>query len=196
MNKTYLMKSSLYVLIIFILSTTSIYANVGVPTLYLLFPQAIFVLIPIIIIEGYIIKRKTGLTNEKSYETSALMNAISTIVGIPITWFVILMIQFLIDYLNIDSVTNNPTVVDRGIELLFGSAWLPPSVENWELPAAVLVLLIPFFYMSWYVELFIAKKMLVDIESTLLKKIIFQGNIITYSLIGLYVSYLLIKTLL
>ena len=45
------------------------------------------------------------------------------------------------------------------IFFLLSSAWLGPTDRKWVVPAATLVLLIPFFFASYWIEYFIVRRM-------------------------------------
>ncbi len=58
------------------------------------------------------------------------------------------------------------------IAVTWQAPWLIPyeSDFHWMMPVAGLVLLIPFFFVSWWSEYFVARKMIRDIEPVLIKK--------------------------
>jgi hypothetical protein len=83
------------------------------------------------------------------------------------------------------------------IFFLFTSAWLNPFLgENgWVIPAATLVLLIPFFFASYWIEYFVVKKMVgtPDEEGSTLacgrvRNAVRNANLITYGMMFLGTS--------
>jgi hypothetical protein len=64
--------------------------------------------------------------------------------------------------------------------------WLIPYEEdlNWMIPVAGLVLLIPFFFASWWSEYFVSKKLNETLPPTVLRIKVRNANLITYSLLA------------
>jgi len=121
----------------------------------LTFPLMLMLLIPVIVIEGLLCKKWLGLTNWEAMKSNAVSNLVSTLVGIPLAWAIMLGLQFgamasvgrshFLDF-------NSPLATM--VALLLNSAWIP-SVEGsdlWWIPAAILVLLVPFFFASYGIE--------------------------------------------
>ena len=54
------------------------------------------------------------------------------------------------------------------------------------IPIAGMVLLIPFFFVSWWSEYLVAKRMHRDIDKTIMRKYVRNANVITYGLLTLW----------
>jgi hypothetical protein len=118
-----------------------------VPAMFLM----ILGLMPIILVEAYVISKKLGLVYTTVLGSSALGNIVSTLVGIPVTWFVLFGIQ-------LATGGSSSFQVSSFWEKLFAvtlqAPWLLPGPrsDDWMVYAAMLFLLIPFFFASWYIE--------------------------------------------
>ena len=88
-------------------------------------------LILVILIEAWIARRILGLKRRTALLRSGLANVTSAIVGIPFSWGLFLVLE--------------RTTAELG-RLPYGDAF------NWVVPSAGIVLLIPFFYISVFVE--------------------------------------------
>lgn len=173
-------KWQLFLLIIFTPSIAS--ANAGVPMLAVFTPILVLSLIPIIVIETLYLAKKLHLTWKKALKNTTLTNLFSTCIGIPITWFALVIIQII---LGGDGAFGMDTMIDKILSVTLQAAWLIPYEKelNWMIPLASLVLLVPFFFASWLSEYWLSTKLLVDISKDILKRQIRNANLITYALL-------------
>ncbi|WP_149500005.1 hypothetical protein [Roseiconus lacunae] len=129
-------------------------ANAGVPLIALHFPAMVVLLVPIIAIE-YLYGRYTlAIANSRVLSGVAGANLASTLIGIPATWFLMVV-------LNIATTGGESKGVDTLPEKLASvvlqSAWLMPYEAglDWMIPTATLVLLVPYFFASVFIERFV-----------------------------------------
>jgi hypothetical protein len=135
------------------------FADAGVPMIFLTFPAMLMLLIPIIVIEGLLCKKWLGLTMWEAMKSNAVSNLVSTVVGVPVAWAIMLGVEFGAMGL----ATRNNTLhnwhspLANVIFFFLSSAWIgsPEGNNVWIIPAATLVLLVPFFFASYGVEYFI-----------------------------------------
>jgi hypothetical protein len=138
-------------------------ADAGVPMILLTFPAMLMLLIPVIVIEGLLCKKWLGLTMAEAMKSNAASNLASTIIGIPVAWAIMLGVEFvtfgIIERSN--PIQNWRSPLAQVIWFFLGSAWIgPPSEKNvWVIPAATLVLLVPFFLASYGIEYLVVKHM-------------------------------------
>lgn len=174
-------------------SISPAYANVGIPMLAIALPGMIISLIPIIAIEALYMRWRLKLTFVKALKVSSIVNIESTLIGIPITWVVWVIIEMIVGYLgyriSASLGTKIPDFIGYAFAFTVGAAWLGPigKSQSWQIPAACLVLLVPFFYVSWLLERSMAKKYLQDISQEDIYKTIFKTNLYSYSLLGIIV---------
>lgn len=159
------------------------YANAGVPMLFLAMPAFLISLVPIITIETLYLSKGLELSLGQSLKTVSISNAASTIIGIPLTWFLLVLVQMVTGgggAYGIDS------VIGKVLAVTWQAPWLIPYEEdiNWMIPVAGLVLLIPFFFTSWWSEYFVSKKINKTLPSLSIREKVRNANLITYSLLA------------
>ncbi len=127
-------------------------ADMGVPMLAVVWPASWVLFIPVVAIEAWIARRIVGLSIKRSVLASAVANAVSTIVGIPLVWGLLAFTEIVATgggrAFGIDSFWQ------RVFAVTVQAAWLIPyeSELHWMVPVAAIVLLVPFFFASVFVE--------------------------------------------
>lgn len=134
-------------------------ADAGVPMLALVWPASWILFIPVVAIEAWIARRITGLSVKRSVLATSLANGVSTLVGIPLVWILLALIQvFMVprggEALGLDSFWH------RVFAVTAQAPWLIPyeSDLHWMVPLAGIVLLVPFFFTSVLVEWMVFKR--------------------------------------
>jgi len=161
------------------------FANAGVPMIILIMPALALSIFPIIIIETIYIYIKLSLSKKLAGKTVTISNVVSTIVGIPLTWILLVGIQILTGG---GSSYGMDTTLGKIIAVTWQAPWLIPheSQLHWMVPVSGLVLMIPFFFVSWWTEYFITIKILIDTDTKEIKKYVRNANLITYGLLSLW----------
>jgi len=186
--------------------TIPLYADAGIPMIMLTYPAMLILLIPVIMVEAYVCRNLLGLTKWEALKSSAIANGISTILGIPLAWGILLALGFVTSSLSDVHVIArsgwSPIAQIVGGLLAFPT-WLGP-VHNgsWIIPGAVLMLLVPFFFASWGIEYLVFDYMLgmpdgdpSDRTSSRIRVAVRNANLITYGLMVLGTSIWLIAAL-
>lgn len=130
----------------------SAHADAGVPMLAVVWPASWVLFIPVVAIEAWIARRIVGLSIKRSVLASAVANAVSTLVGIPLVWALLAVIEIVATgggrAFGID------TFWQRVFAVTVQAAWLIPyeSELHWMVPLAAIVLLVPFSFASVFVE--------------------------------------------
>ena len=179
-------KYSIIALIAIFIPTTAL-ANAVIPLIFVTLPIMLYALLPIIWIEAKILKNNLNLPLKKAMISSAIANTVSTIFGIPLTWFVVALLQFISGGFFIDPNTGLDTFSQKFLVVAWHMAWLspiPPTHGNLAL-LAMLLILIAFFFVTWQIEYFIVKRMNKQLEPPLVKSVCLRANIITYGLLAL-----------
>jgi hypothetical protein len=140
-----------------------LFADMGIPMIFITLPAMAVLLIPVIVVEGLLCKKWLGLQTWQAIKSNAVSNLASTIIGVPVAWAVMLAIEFgtmgLVDKSRTIQDWHSP--IANVIFFLLSSAWLgPPERKDvWVVPAATLVLLIPFFFASYWIEYWVVRGM-------------------------------------
>lgn len=182
-------KESFILLIATLLTATPVFADVGVPMIFFTLPCMLVALIPIILIEAYILLKKLPITKKDAYLCASLSNITSTLIGIPITWGILVLAQMLTG--GDGEIYPFDTLLGKFVSVTWQAPWLLPIDEaiSWMVPVAAMVLLVPFFFVSWWLEYFISARYLKKynrIERSSVKRAVLIGNLITYTLLGIF----------
>lgn len=176
---------SLLALFIFLCIPGVASANAGVPMIFLVMPVFGLSIIPIILIEAIFLSKKLELSASSAAKTTTIANLVSTIVGIPLTWLLLVLIQMLTGG---GGAFGLDTTLGKVLSVTFQAAWLIPyeSDLHWMIPVAGLVLLMPFFFVSWWTEYFVSKIMIKEQPAQRVKVEVRNANIITYTLLAFW----------
>ena len=120
-----------------------------------------------------------GLSFTYSAWVVSVANVVSTLIGIPISWAVLLPLA-------IFPKKKLPGVIWRVI--LEGDEQPKPWIQL----TAALFLMIPFFFASWWIEYQIAQLMLPGLGFRQIDDGVFVGNLVTYSILAFLVLCVLI----
>lgn len=158
------------------------YANAGVPMLFLAMPVLLMSLVPIIAIETIYISNSLKLSFRKALKTVSIANVVSTIVGIPLTWILLVLVQMSTGG---GSAYGTSSIMSKILAVTWQAPWLIPYENelDWMIPMAGLVLLVPFFFASWWSEYIVTKKIIQTQPSEIIKNKVRNANLITYSLL-------------
>ena len=133
-------------------------ADAGVPMIFLTFPAMLILLTPIVLVEAFLYRKWLRIKTRKAVSYSIWSNIASLILGIPLAWGMMFLFElsfFGIFESKLDLLAKSPFA--NVIFLIVGSAWLGPTTTPWIIPAACLVLLIPFYLASYGVEYLVVR---------------------------------------
>lgn len=128
-------------------------ANAGVPMLALVWPAQWIGLLPIVLVEAAVFQVAGNVPWRRSVWPIAKANLLSTLVGIPLAWLALLVLQFTVSGVVISAVPadiSGSTII-RYLLFPLLAAWAPAG-SSWEIYAAFLILAIPFCVVSIQVE--------------------------------------------
>lgn len=168
-----------------LLGAASCGADTGLP---MIAPSLFYmvILLPIIIaIEAFIFSRVTGVAFRPSAGATGLANVISTIIGIPITWVLLVCVDIYCDGGRVHGLT---TIPQKLYAVTAQSPWLIPYEADldWMVPAAMFFLLIPYFWSSVLIERWIVvwKVQLYLLDKKQVRRAVFRGNLASYGLLA------------
>ncbi|MCG7985312.1 MAG: hypothetical protein JAY90_21520 [Candidatus Thiodiazotropha lotti] len=160
-------------------------ANAGVPMIFLVMPALALSIIPIIAIEAMYLSKKLRLPFSTSLGTTTISNLVSTVIGVPLTWLLLLLIQIIAGG---SGAFGLDTTTGKVLSVTLQAAWLIPYESDlyWMIPSAGALLLIPFFFISWWSEFYVSMKLLKEQASQRLKIAVRNANILTYTLLAIW----------
>jgi len=187
-----------------ILCAAPLMANSGVPMIIFTLPGMVVLLLPVIALETFIVRR--GFTGWwPALRTVSAANLFSTLIGVPWAWlqlcvipmvFQIMMIPFSIFTVRLE---NTPVEISNAVPqwpdllrgVLMSPAWVIPFRRferslYWTVPLSMLILLIPYWYASYRSEMWMAEVMLRWRGESIpqLAQLIFRANVWSYVVIG------------
>lgn len=172
--------------------------DMGLPMIFPAMYLMILALGPVIFIEAYAI-RSLKLTLERTVVSVTVANFFSTIVGIPVSWGLLYLLQSAANW------AGRPgpgSFWDILLAVTVQSPWVHPRGPeyDWIVYAAGLFLLIPFFFASWLLEYWVIVKF---VKPTLsgeppdgilvkIKKTVRNANLLSYGLLALFILVILL----
>ena len=176
-----------------------LFADAGVPMIFLTFPAMVVLLLPIIALEAWIYRRLLPIDMKTAAKSSSIANIASTIVGIPIAWGATLLFEFglfwaITKFPGSDQLMNNwgRSPLMRVVGTILASAWLGPDEKHlyWMIPLAVIVLMVPSFLISVWIEARIVDH-IIDLPeaksdnalSNPVRVAVWKANVVSYGLL-------------
>jgi hypothetical protein len=137
---------------------TVLLANSGVPMLAVQLPIMMMALPVVIVIETWLCRRWLGVTWRQAWAGAAAANGVSTLVGYPLAWAAMVVLQLGAGGGGFSTLSEPWFSV---YSVTVQAAWLLPHEGKlyWMVPAALLVLLIPSFFVTVWMERFIYRRM-------------------------------------
>jgi len=159
---------------------TPIFADAGVPMLFLEAPAMLFAIVPVIFLEAYVLSRSLQLQFWPSSRVSAVANLASSLVGMPLAWGLMLLLEFVAT--SGGTAYGLETAPKKILAVTVQAAWLVPYEDDlyWMVPAAATVLLIPTFFISVLIEWGIARVMLREQVKQPVRPAVWRANLVSY----------------
>jgi hypothetical protein len=170
-------------------------ADAGLPMLAIVWPGMGLSLVPVIAIEIVVMIRMLKTPWARTSAVVAGANVVTTLVGVPLTWVVLVAVQMLAGGGGVGP--DFGTVLGKAFAVTVQAPWLLPyATDNpWMVPAAALVLLVPFFFVSWLIEYWVARWTMRDVDHELLNRAVMFANIASYALLAVVVLGFLVAAL-
>jgi len=166
------------------------YANAGVPMLSFYLPPAWFTLVPIILIETFVAVRKYSLPLKTSFSSVSIANLTSTLIGIPLTWFIWATFEMIFW----GGVLGEGPISWGLLSVTLQAAWLLPYEEHlwWMGPAACLVLSLVFYLVSVFFEYQVVKLFFKKQQRNIIRAFILRSNFYSYCILFFLACLLII----
>ena len=175
-------------------------ANAGIPMIALAMPGMVISFIPIVAIESWYLHKYLKVPFSRCLKVMTIANLESTIIGIPLAWLGMLLVEMAVAVIFMmmpDSITRANNVFAAAFASIVGAAWLAPDEKYsyWAVPLACLVLLIPFYFVTWWYEYSSVKRQMKEANPTILKVATRNLNLLSYGFLALLVFGWLIKSI-
>jgi hypothetical protein len=140
-------------------------ADMGIPMVVVQLPAMLLLLVPVVLIESFVANRRLGIGFKKTASGLLAANLVSTLLGFPLAWAIMLAIEFVsIGALHFLPSVENALVKDPVSPIIrlasspFFAAWVGGNSVR-EVLIAALALLIPSFFISVWIERRICMRM-------------------------------------
>ena len=160
--------------------------DIGLPMIAVYWPPAWLAFIPVVLIESVVGLRILRLGFSRIVIAAAVANLFSTLLGIPVTWFALALIELFA----FGSARGFETPLQKLYAVTVQSPWLMPYGERspWIVPVAAAALSIPMYIMSVVSEYVVARFFFRSVTRTKVFRWQLAGNAFSYIfLIGLFV---------
>jgi hypothetical protein len=149
-------------------------ADAGFPMLIVAWPAAGILFVPVVLVEGLIARRMLGLSTRDALKLSLIANIWSTLVGVPLTWLALLLLEMV--GILLGSLASS-TRLSWLLAPLY-AAWIPPVNGWWPLYASGAVLCVAFFFASVWTEARSARRRVPPDKALAWAK---RANLVTYA---------------
>ncbi len=176
-------------------------ANMGLPMLILMLPAFVVTLPVVIAIEAWVIARQLEIEIRVGLGPVAWANVLSTLVGIPVAWFLVVVLETLVGVslwkLWPDVGSGMPARLHDIVGLLLQAGWLGMGAErqHWLIPGAGLVLLVPFCAASAWVERRAVAARLPELPRASIDRAVLRANLVSYAGFAILFAVWLIREL-
>jgi hypothetical protein len=157
-------------------------ANIGLPMIAVFLPPLWVALVPIVLVESAFLSKGTGASFRTSLGAVAVANVTSTIIGVPLLWFVLATIEAVC----CGGALGLASIWTKIYAVTVQAPWLIPYEDefDWMIPAALCTLAVVFMVMSVFVETPIVSR-ITKISGRRLWTSMWAANIGSYILLGL-----------
>jgi hypothetical protein len=162
-----------------------LFANMGVPIVCVAVPVMLIALLPITGIESLVYYKRLGRPFKDAFWGALFSNLWSTLVGVPLMWLPLVIVQLSIGG---GRAWGMDTTQQRVEAVTLQAAWLIPYSEHlaWMIPAASIVLLLPFYLGSVVVEYLALAVRWKSLERKRLFAGVALANALSYTGLGVY----------
>ena len=175
---------------IVLICSTPLSANAGVPVVFFSYPMMILALVPIILIEFFLISKKISADWRPVLKGVIWGNLASTLFGFPLAWFLLLGLEAATTGMSCGPGFDTP--LKAVLTTLFEAAWLCPhdAQLSWLIPSAIFINLFLAYFISIFIEYQILKYFTRFPDTLLLKRMVWRANLISYlALSGLGIAF-------
>lgn len=167
----------------------TIFANVGIPMIFVQWPLMLVALIPVILVEVLLIRLWLSLSYREAFIGIAKANVLSTAIGIPLAWGIMLVIELITVLLRVSVDDYLPWKLKGPlfeiVFFIFSIAWPLPTTETARggIAIAAALLLIPCFYASVWIEYCSCLRSWTRYNPVLVHRAVYRTNLGSYALL-------------
>lgn len=168
------------------------YANVAIPTVFFTIPAMLIALIPVVVVEAYILAKTLKISFHAAIKPTSVANIVSTIVGFPLASAIHTVVAYLILTVNVHNKSNVVHDIWQAVQLgVF--IWDVRFTHAWAAPMAYCLFLISTLALSIIIEYLIIRKMLFVYPRRLILIGTVYGNLVSYTILSIVVLIILLS---
>ncbi len=159
----------------------------GLPIIFIVLPWMVLLFFPVVIIEYLAARTLKNTPSGRKWRGIFFANLASTFLGWPIAWLVLVAVQvghlFLAEHFEYTSWLGHSVWPENPfLAILIQAAWLPPyqGVE-WMALIAAMILFVPFFFMSVWIERWIHIKSWEQESATEIRRFCWRAHGYSYA---------------
>ncbi len=167
-----------------IVNALTFLADAGVPMLFLAFPAAFYLLIPVVAVELFVARPIKHITFRRKFVGVASANLVSTIAGWPLMWYIMVLLQMYV-IPGGGGAYGLFTPLRAMASVTLQAAWLIPYEEElyWMVPTAAMVLMVPAFLVSVPIERIVLRFIWRQEPVPQRKRFVWRANLCSYALL-------------
>jgi hypothetical protein len=162
-------------------------ADVGVPMIFVQWPLMICALLPVIVIEAFVLHKRLRLSYRRAFAGAAQANVISTLAGVPLAWGVMFLLELATALPIIYAAQKWHWHYESPIFYVLyvlGMAWTGPAGKSaWPIALAATLLLVPTFFVSVWLERRFYRRSYPDIDTVAVDGASWFANLTSYTLL-------------
>jgi hypothetical protein len=166
------------------------FADVGIPMIFVQWPLMFCALIPVIVVEAFLIRRWVSLSHREAFSGIAKANLLSTVVGIPLAWLAMLAVEYAV-MLPVSLAADKwhwklDSPIFQVIGFALTVAWIAPFNAYVTVPIAAALLLIPCFYASVWIERRVCLWAWSAADPAAVRRGVYLANLASYSVLFVF----------
>ena len=146
------------------------------------YPLMIFALIPVILIETWIVVRSLKQSTFTSAKVVTIANLVSTLLGFPLAWGIMWGISIAVTSGIGEEALGMDTFPKKLFAVTVEAPWLIPYEHDlyWMIPTAAIILLVPAYFVSVWSEGLIMRAMLPKETKSAVFPAVWKANLASY----------------
>lgn len=161
--------------------------DAGIPMLMIQWPLMLCALVPVILLETEVIRRRLALPYQKVIPGVAKANVLSTAVAVPLAWLIMFAIELGAGFPVLSAAMKRDWPVENSLLKyllhVLTAAWVGGSISG--IAFATAVLLVPTFFISVFLECRSCRHSWSDVDRAGVNRSVWYANLASYSLLFL-----------
>lgn len=162
-------------------------ADAGVPMIAFSYPIMACLLVFVVLIEAAYFRTRVKSTWRSSLVRLGKANVVTTLLGFPIVWLVVLALELGFWFASYRLIENHghlerimETPPGQVLTGALSAAWLGPTNSKLAITAAFVALLMPAFFASGWIEAKMVARCDWSENATVVKRAVWQANVLSY----------------